>query len=554
VERPFIARHGVCVKDWWGGLGESPELAVCPTTRRRSGIGLLAGRGGDTVAGLRMNVSRRNWCRMSLGWLASSPGLSAAGRDGPPAVRREFRAMWIATVGNIDWPSKPGLPVAQQQRELRDLLDTARRLNLNAVIFQVRTSCDALYPSPHEPWSEYISGRMGVAPKPHWDPLEFAVREAHQRGLELHAWFNPLRARYHAAISPVSEKHISRTRPDLVLNYGRYLWLDPALAENRELTLKVIGDVLRRYDVDGIHIDDYFYPYPEKVGGSNLPFPDDRSWERYQRGGGTLERADWRRENVNTLVRELQAAVRREKPWVKFGISPFGIWRPGNPPGIRGMDQHEVLYADARRWIREGWADYFAPQLYWTESAEGQRFSKLLGWWIGENVSRRHLWPGINSADIGKNRNLQDVAQLVRLLRARPEATGVIWWNADSLRDDRGGIARLLRSEAFAQPALVPASPWLGAALPPTPTLRGTFGWRRRSLHLQWQVPAGETARWAVLQSLAGGTWRTEILPGTGGTRTFDLRQEGRLPEVVQVTLVSRTGAAGTPATWRREA
>lgn len=203
---------------------------------------------------------------------------------GPPPVPREFRAMWIATVGNIDWPSKSGLPVARQQAELRALLDTAQRWHLNAVILQVRTSCDALYASPLEPWSEYLSGRMGVAPLPAWDPLAFAVTEAHARSLELHAWLNPFRARYSQAISPVAAQHVSRTKPDLVVQYGKFLWLDPGLAESRDHTLKVVADLVHRYDVDGIHIDDYFYPYPEKTSlGTPVPFPDERSWSAYQR-------------------------------------------------------------------------------------------------------------------------------------------------------------------------------------------------------------------------------------------------------------------------------
>lgn len=478
-----------------------------------------------------------------------------AGPADPPPVPREFRAMWIATVGNIDWPSKPGLPVERQQAELRALLDTAKRLNLNAVIFQVRTSCDALYESPFEPWSEYITGRMGVAPVPAWDPLQFAVSEAHLRGLELHAWFNPYRARYHQAISPVSANHVSKTRPELVLNYGRFLWLDPALPESRELTVKVISDVVKRYDVDGIHIDDYFYPYPERVipdgppAAPQIPFPDSKTFNKYQRTGGKLALADWRRENVNTLVRELGSAVHQQKSWVKFGISPFGIWRPGFPAGIKGMDQHETLYADARKWIREGMADYFAPQLYWTEKMEGQRFSKLLAWWSGENVSGKHLWPGINAADIGKNRTAADISWQAERISDDKAVNGLICWNASALQDNKGGIANLLARGAFSQPALVPASPWLGSAQlsPPTLDLRNLA---RGPITVDFTPAAGETPAMVVAQSRHETGWFTQLLPG--GIRNVQIprSQRGKPPAEIRITLISRTGVEGTPSVW----
>jgi len=257
--------------------------------------------------------------------------------------------VWIATVGNIDWPSKPGLPVAQQQAELRGLLDDARKLNLNVVILQVRPGCDALYASRFEPWSEYLSGRMGQAPSPKWDPLQFACDEAHARGLELHAWVNPFRARYQEARSPISADHVSRTHPGWVVNYGSYLWLDPGLPEARDWSLRVITDIVRRYDVDGLHIDDYFYPYPEKDGAVLIPFPDDASYARYRRDGGRLERDDWRRGNVDGFVERLDAAVHAEKPWVKFGISPFGIWRPGSPGRWRRGPKGAVPTRSRRR-------------------------------------------------------------------------------------------------------------------------------------------------------------------------------------------------------------
>ena len=469
---------------------------------------------------------------------------------GPAPIPREFRAMWIATVGNIDWPSKPGLPVARQQAELRALLDTARRAHLNAVILQIRTGCDALYPSALEPWSEYLSGRMGEPPNPPWDPLAFAVAEAHARGLELHAWLNPFRARYSQAISPVSARHVSRTRPDLVLPYGKFLWLDPGLPEARDLTLKVVADVVHRYDIDGLHIDDYFYPYPEKSTlGAPVPFPDDRSWNAYQRSGGRLARPDWRRENVNTLVRSMNAAVHREKAWVKFGISPFGIWKPGFPEGIKGMDQHEVLHADARKWIREGLADYFAPQLYWTERQTEQRFTKLLAWWASENTGHRHLWPGLNAADIGKNRTAAEVVWQADQIAPGTGASGLALWNASALQANRDGLASRLLQGPFAHQALVPASPWLGSQPPETPSIEVAHGGRGP---LTVDVDAGKARLSAVIVQTHGEwAWKTEILPGATRRIPVPRTYRGTPPREVRVITVSSTGIESAPAVWQ---
>src|SRR6185436_17717396 len=254
-----------------------------------------------------------------LGAASSQPYVPS--KQAPPAVPREFRGAWVATVGNIDWPSKPGLTTDQQKSELLAILNRAAELRLNAIILQVRPGCDALYASSFEPWSEYLTGTMGQPPKPYYDPLAFAVEEAHKRGLELHAWFNPFRARHLSARSPIAANHISKTRPDLVRQYGKLLWLDPGEPAVQDHSIKVITDVLRRYDVDGVHLDDYFYPYRIRDGeGEHLPFNDAVSWKRYQASGGKLEREDWRRQNIDRFVERLYAAVKTEKPFVKFGI------------------------------------------------------------------------------------------------------------------------------------------------------------------------------------------------------------------------------------------
>ncbi|RYG69763.1 hypothetical protein EON77_14425, partial [bacterium] len=258
----------------------------------------------------------------------------------PAPMPREFRGVWVATVDNIDWPSRRNLSTAQQKAELLHILDVAQSMNLNAVIFQVRPSADALYPSKYEPWSEYLTGLQGRAPNPRWDPLEFACREAHARGLELHCWFNPYRAKHPAQKGPLARNHIAVTNPAVVKTYARYLWMDPGERRVQERSLNVMLDVVRRYDVDGVHIDDYFYPYQEKnSAGRLIPFPDGPSYARYKKGGGTLTKPDWRRRNVDTFIENAYEGIHRTKPWVKFGISPFGIYRSGYPKGIEaGVD------------------------------------------------------------------------------------------------------------------------------------------------------------------------------------------------------------------------
>lgn len=482
--------------------------------------------------------------------------LSAFRTDAAPEpVAREFRGMWIATVGNIDWPSKPGLPAAQQQAELRALLDGARKLNLNAVVFQVRTSADALYESKLEPWSEYLTGRMGQAPGPRWDPLKFACDEAHARGLELHAWLNPFRARYHGTKSPAAPSHVSRAHPEWTVRYGRTLWMDPGNAEARAHTLRVVADLVSRYDVDGLHIDDYFYPYPESgVGGAlKLAFDDQASFGRYRQGGGRLGREDWRRDNVNQLVKRLSETVHAEKPWVKFGISPFGIWRPNNPPGIRGLDQFAVLFADARLWLKEGWADYFAPQLYWPMSRTEQSFPALLKWWQGQNIRDRLMIPGLSSASIGKDRQAVDIANQVRSARDL-QADGVLFWNASSLRSNKGGVASGLTAELFRQPALTPPTPWLGTNAPATPELKVEQSAGGTRLEVSWTLGAdGEPARTVVVQTRIARQWQTEILaPGQVVTRQYDVRRGEAVPDELWVYGIGRTGLASDAATWTK--
>lgn len=468
----------------------------------------------------------------------------------PPAPVREFRGVWVATVNNLNWPSRPGLSSAQQQAELIALLDRAAQLKLNAVLFQVRPACDALYASRIEPWSDYLTGAMGRPPQPFYDPLALAVREAHRRGLELHAWFNPYRARHASAKGAVAPNHISRRHPELVRRYGPQLWLDPGEPAVQDYSLSVVLDVVRRYDVDGVHFDDYFYPYKEKdAAGNELDFPDEASWRRYGARTG-LSRDDWRRENVNAFIRRVYHSVHAAKPWVKFGISPFGIWRPGNPPPIQGFDAYAKLYADSRKWLADGWLDYCAPQLYWAIGAREQSYPVLLKWWTEQNPKGRHLWPGLNDAKVGGGLTgwpASEIVNQIRLTRRQPGASGHIHWSVKSLMPQGTGLSQLLASGVYAEPALVPASPWLDRSVPARPgvSVSGTG----TKVRVRWKAGSGGNPVWRwVLQIKSGGGWRTTIVPASEQSATLT----GPRPEAIAVTAVGRTGNASRAAVLER--
>lgn len=430
----------------------------------------------------------------------------------PPEPAREFRAAWVATVHNLDWPSKPGLPAERQKAELREILDTAVELRLNAIILQVRPSSDALYVSKFEPWSAFLTGSMGRAPEPAYDPLAFAVAEAHSRGLELHAWFNPFRA-LTSANARAAGNHVSKTHPEWVRRYASQLWLDPGESGAREHARAVILDVVKRYDIDGVHIDDYFYPYPVKnSAGVPAPFPDDAPWQRYQKSGGKLSREDWRRQNIDELVESLYRGIKAEKRWVKFGISPFGIWRPGVPETIEAqLDAYAELYADSRRWVREGWCDYFSPQLYWSIAPAKQSFPVLFQWWSQQAGGRRHLWPGIATERIGSSRPASEIVRQIGISRSTPAGSpGHLHWNFKALRRDAGGIKAALLQGPYQDAAIPPAYPWLGNDKPAAPAVRLVDG------VLSWTGQGDVPPRWWVVQTQApGGDWKLRLLPET---------------------------------------
>jgi uncharacterized lipoprotein YddW (UPF0748 family) len=469
----------------------------------------------------------------------------------PPPLRREFRGVWVASVQNIDWPSQPGLSTQEQKDELLGILDRAVALRLNAVILQVRPAADALYASPYEPWSEYLTGQMGRAPNPWYDPLEFAVTEAHKRGLELHAWLNPYRARHPSARSRSSPNHISVTHPELVKRYGSMLWMDPGEPAVREHTLRVVLDVVERYDIDGVHIDDYFYPYKEKDRrGRTIEFPDATSWRKYRRSGGTLSKDDWRRANVDSLIHSVYVRIKAAKPWVKFGISPFGVWRPGNPPQIGGLDSYSELYGDSRKWVLNGWGDYFTPQLYWPIERPDVSYPVLLEWWVEQNARARHIWPGnyldkVTGTPTGWP--AQELLDQIAATRAQSGATGNVYFSMRSFMFGHDSLPEKLVTGPYASKTLVPASPWLDSVPPASPIVRVGLDAATGANTVSLQ-PQGTEPVWLwLVRTRVGLDWTTEVLPGLQRFFMIQRSAGSAAADELVVSAVDRNGNESAP-------
>lgn len=479
-------------------------------------------------------VAALAWVLLAAGCRSVAPSAEAL----LPEPDREFRAAWVATVANIDWPSRPGLAAGEQKAEAIAMLDRLVELNMNAVVLQVRPHCDALYESALEPWSAYLSGEEGAPPAPLYDPLAFWIEEAHARGLELHAWFNPYRAAHPGRPGAAAATSILNQRPELAVTLGTngYRWLDPALSDVQEHSLAVVLDVVERYDVDGVHFDDYFYPYASYHDGKD--FPDDRSWGAYLLGGGDLERDDWRRASVDGFVEAVYRGIKDAKPWVEFGISPFGIWRPGHPEGIRGLDQYAALYADAKKWLEEGWVDYFTPQLYWPIARTAQSFPRLLAWWGEQNPEGRHVWPGLAISRMKGEAGATELAGEILIERAMEQKSpGVCFFSMRHLMGEDSVLGARLLEDLFAERALIPESPWLGAKPPARPEVTV------ESDGVAFQAGRGrDVVRHWIVQWKNGDRWDTEILPG------WSTRWEWPLPPTqVAVRAVGRSRAVGAP-------
>ncbi|WP_323027331.1 family 10 glycosylhydrolase [Gelidibacter japonicus] len=459
-----------------------------------------------------------------------------------PFVMREFRAAWIATVANINWPSKPGLTTQQQQDEAIKLLDFLKAHHYNAVIFQARPQADALYHSPLEPWSYFLTGEVGKAPSPWYDPLQFWIEAAHDRGMELHVWLNPYRA-HHTTSGAVAPKSLVKTKPELMVGLKNGMWwMDPSKPATQEHASAVVMDILKRYDVDGIHFDDYFYPYASYNGGQD--FPDTESYQNYLKSGGKLSKPDWRRAAVNRFVKRIYQEIKAEKPEVKFGISPFGIWRPGYPQSITGMDQYNELYADAKLWLNEGWIDYFTPQLYWKIDQVGQSFPVLLSWWETENTQNRHLWPGLRIDYGGDAANVDETINQIMLTRGMAaESKGTAHWSISPLLK-YPNLSKALVEGPYKKQALVPASPWLNDKLPDAPVVDALINGDK--VVVSWNhAESSSVFNWVVFYKYAD-SWEYIILDKTKNSFELSLyldELESRdLLTSIGVTAVNKSG------------
>ena len=383
--------------------------------------------------------------------------------------KREFRGVWVATVANIDWPSKPNLSTEAQKQELIRLLDAHKKNGINAIMFQIRPAADAFYGKSRELWSRYLTGGQGMAPNPYYDPLAFAIHEAHQRGIELHAWFNPYRATFDLIDINTNPKHITKQNPNWFFTFGGKKLFNPGLPEVQAYIVQVIMDVVRNYDIDGVHFDDYFYPYPEK----NQFLPDEKIFQQYGSGFTSIE--DWRRNNVDTLIHCLSDSIHAIKSHVKFGISPFGIWRnlSQDPNGSEsnGFDGYGKLYANARKWIELGWVDYINPQIYFPFYYKAAPYEKLVDWW-SKNSFNRHLYIGLaayRAAEMkGGWTNRQQIPNQIRYLRNNAHIQGSVFFSSKSVTNNLAGVMDSLQQNFYKSPALPPTMPWIDN-IPPNP-------------------------------------------------------------------------------------
>ena len=389
----------------------------------------------------------------------------------PP--KREFRAAWIATVINLDWPSSKTLTTLQQQQELIFLLDELKRDGINTVIFQIRSECDAMYSSGLDPWSYWLTGSQGTAPYPYYDPLEFAIAEAHKRGMELHAWFNPYRAERSVGNYTLASNHVTVLHPEWIIQISNFKFLDPGLPDVRNYVTSIITDVVSRYDVDGVHFDDYFYPYPPDNMTANATNNslDDFTFAMDPRG--FYNKYDWRRDNVNILIEQVNNAIQSIKPWVKFGISPFGIWRDGVPSEISGMDAYSVIYCDAIAWLQDQSIDYLTPQLYW-QFGGSQDYAKLQPWWADYVAANgRHFYPGHAIYRVDPSCYLCDwpateIPNQIRFDRANSKVQGGVFFRAKSITANFKGVTDTLKNDLYRFIALNPIMNWKDI-VPPNP-------------------------------------------------------------------------------------
>ncbi len=410
----------------------------------------------------------------------------------PAGPKREFRGVWVATVDNIDWPSRKGLSSESQQQEFRTILDKQKSYGMNAVLVQVRAAADAFYARGKEPWSEWLSGEQGKAPEPYYDPMMFMIQETHQRGLEFHAWLNMNRG-VHKASKSIMGEHITKTKPEWFLTYGGYKLFNLGIPEVRNYITDIVVTIVKNYDVDGIHFDDYFYPYTEP----NQKLRDEDTFRKYGSGFKNIE--DWRRYNVDMVVKNVSEAIKREKPKVKFGISPSAVWRNASTDPIGsatqgGQPSYDNLYADTRKWAKEGWLDYITPQIYFSFEFEKVPYKVMTDWWT-KNAFGRHLYIGhgvyrvkAGSKEIGWEKANQ-ISRQIRYNRTKPQISGSIYFSSKQLINNELSVNDSLK-KLYYYPALMPTMPWKDKIPPNAPQNVKIRKIADLGVAITWEAPA----------------------------------------------------------------
>lgn len=445
--------------------------------------------------------------------------------------KNEFRGVWIATVSNIDWPLSKDYNTASQKAEFIRQLDLHKSNGMNAVVVQVRPSADAFYPSPYEPWSQWLSGVQGKAPSPYYDPLQFMVDETHKRGMEFHAWANPYRANFNIRSASIAPDHITRKHPEWFVTYGDKKYFDPGNKEAQAFVVKVIRDMVKRYQIDAVHMDDYFYPY--RIPGKE--FPD---WRSYSRHGKGLKRDDWRRSNVDSIILALNKAIKEEKPDCRFGISPFGVWRnkSSDPEGSNtkaGQTNYDDLYADILLWLKNGWIDYVAPQLYWEIGHPLADYEELVDWWA-KHTYGRHCYIGIGIYRAGSNAAWRDKTQLprmIQMLRKYPQIQGAVYYSSKVFKTNPNGWNDSLRNNYYKYPAIIPPMPWLAETMPPAPIVKTTSDRKNGMLTTTFLVLKDQDIRHIAIyrypknSSANSGQPVYQLIPYTTNAR-FELRMD----------------------------
>ena len=514
------------------------------------------------VAGL-MGVVLATACAAEGAEKAPVPGASAglpqAGLDLTaaeaecPAVKppgdssaRQVRGMWISSVYGGDWPGDPEAPVAEKKARYRAMLDSAKAKGLNTVFMQIRPAGDAFYPSSYEPWSVWLTGAPGKDPG--WNPLRFLIDEAHARDLEFHAWFNPYRVGEDDDRGKLAPGSPARRNPGWAVKYGKYLWYDPGLPQVQDLAVNAVMEVVKKYDIDGVHFDDYFYPYP-----TGQDFPDEKTYRKY--GGGFANKGDWRRDNVNKLVKRLSSDIKEAKPWVKFGISPFGIWRnkSDDPRGsdTHGLDSYAEIYGDTRKWVKEGWLDYVLPQLYWAIGDPRADYATLVAWWSelvrGTGVQLLIGQAGYRMKEQAFAKKPDEISRHLTLNRRYPAVRGDVHFSAADYVSDRRGFVSVLMREHYRTPALIPPSK--GGERPAAP---GGLKARKtkEGVALSW---TGGATSYAVYRSeVKGGACAevkaSDLLTSTRGESLVDTTARRGKTYTYRVTALDRTHQESGPS------